>query len=54
MRLGFICIVTTLAMQWCAAAARAQQTLAYTFESATPAGPDGFFGLGATVSQCPQ
>jgi integrase/recombinase XerD len=48
MRLGF---VTALAMQWCAAAARAQQTLAYTFETATPAGPDGFFGLGATVSQ---
>jgi hypothetical protein len=36
------------------AAVQAQGTLAYSFESNVPPnGPDGFFGLGATVSQEP-
>jgi hypothetical protein len=38
----------------CAAAAQAQTTLAYDFETIVlPNGPDGYFGLGATVSQEP-
>ena len=36
-----------------AAGSAQAQTLAYSFEAALPAGPDGFFGLGATVSQEP-
>ena len=51
MRLGFICIVAAVSLGWCATAAHAQVSLAYSFETVTPAGPDGFFGLGATVSQ---
>ncbi len=30
---------------------QASTVLAYSFEASPPAGPDGFFGLGATVSQ---
>src|SRR5688572_63718 len=51
MRSGYVCIVTALAFAWCTTPAQAQVTLAYSFEAATPAGPDGFFGLGATVTQ---
>ena len=38
---------------WCAGRASAQTTLLYSFEQPLPAGPDGFFGLGATVTQEP-
>ena len=38
---------------WCAGGAMAQTTLLYSFEAPLPAGPDGFFGLGATVTQEP-
>jgi hypothetical protein len=53
MRRGFFYIVTlsALAVVWCAGQVHGQVVLAYSFEAATPAGPDGFFGLGATVTQ---
>ena len=51
MRSGFIFLLAATSLVWCAPAAQAQVTLAYSFEAATPAGPDGFFGLGATVTQ---
>lgn len=39
---------------YCVPTAPAQVTLAYSFETVVPPnGPDGFFGLGATVSQEP-
>ena len=50
MRSGYVCIVTALAFAWCTTAAHGQVTRVYSFETATP-GPDGFFGLGATVTQ---
>jgi hypothetical protein len=57
MRNWLVCIATGVAILVGAGAARAVETLAYTFEDLVPDGhanplaPDGFFGLGATVSQ---
>src|SRR5688500_18664841 len=51
MRSGYVCILSAIAIACCASVAQAQVTLAYSFETVTPAGPDGFFGLGATVTQ---
>jgi hypothetical protein len=48
----FTCIATAIAVLACAGGARAQSSLAYDFETIVdPNGPDGFFGLGAAVSQ---
>jgi hypothetical protein len=53
MKNGVICVATAVAMLLCAGVVQAQ-TLAYSFETIVPPnGPDGFFGLGATVSQEP-
>jgi PEP-CTERM motif len=57
MRNWLVCIATGIAILVGAGAARAVETLAYTFEDLVPDGhgnplaPDGFFGLGATVTQ---
>lgn len=51
MRNGLVCVALAAAMLCFAGAARAVDVLAYTYEIVTPAGPDGFFGLGATVTQ---
>jgi PEP-CTERM motif-containing protein len=54
MRSALVYVVTAAAMLVCAGAVQAQTTLAYSFEAIVPPnGPDGFFGLGATVSQEP-
>jgi hypothetical protein len=55
MRHWFVCIATAVAINCCASAARAQtDVLAYSFEADVPPnGPDGYFGLGATVTQEP-
>jgi hypothetical protein len=57
MRNGFVCIAIAVAILICARGAHAQTTLAYTFEVIAPGGgppgPDGFFGLGAAVTQEP-
>jgi len=52
MRNLLVCIATMAAILMFAGWAQAQPT-AYSFETPLPAGPDGFFGLGATVSQEP-
>lgn len=46
-----LCTAVAVALFCWVDAARAQVTQAYSFEAPLPAGPDGFFGLGATVSQ---
>ncbi len=56
MRNGLVCIATGIAILLAAGTARAADTLLYSFEDVVPDGhagngPDGFFGLGATVSQ---
>lgn len=52
MRNGLVCFATAAAILCFAGAARAVDTLAYSFETIVPPdGPDGFFGLGATVTQ---
>jgi PEP-CTERM motif-containing protein len=57
MRNWLVCIATGLAILVGAGGARAVDTLLYSFEDLVPDGhgnplaPDGFFGLGATVSQ---
>jgi hypothetical protein len=51
MRHGIGCIVTAIAIACCTSGAQAQVTPEYSFEAVTPAGPDGFFGVGATVTQ---
>jgi PEP-CTERM motif len=55
MRNWIVCIAMAGAMLVCAVGAQAQTTLAYSFEVPVPpsGGPDGFFGLGATVTQEP-
>lgn len=54
MRHALVYVVTAAAILVCAGAVQAQTTLAYSFETVVPPnGPDGFFGLGATVSQEP-
>ena len=53
MKNGVICVAIAAAMLLCTGVVQAQ-TLAYSFETIVPPnGPDGFFGLGATVSQEP-
>ena len=56
MRNGLVCIAAAVAILVCGSAAQAQVP-AYSFEVIAPGGgppgPDGFFGLGATVSQEP-
>jgi hypothetical protein len=48
-----VCVATVVAVLLSAGAIQAQ-SLAYSFESIVPPnGPDGYFGLGATVSQEP-
>lgn len=43
--------IALIAMLICAGTARAVETLAYSFETTVPPnGPDGFFGLGGTVT----
>ncbi len=52
MRNGLFCIATAVAMLSSGGAVLAAETLAYSFETLVPPnGPDGFFGLGATVTQ---
>jgi len=51
MRKWFVCIALTTAMLSFAATARAVDVLAYSYEVNNLFGPDGFFGLGATVTQ---
>jgi hypothetical protein len=53
MRNGLVCLATAAAILCCAGAARAVDVLGYSFETLVPPsnGPDGFFGLGATVTQ---
>jgi hypothetical protein len=52
MRMMLVCVATVVATLLSARAAQAQP--AYSFETiVAPNGPDGFFGLGATVSQEP-
>jgi hypothetical protein len=46
-----IVIAAALAIVCCGGGVRAAEVLAYSFETTPPAGPDGFFGLGATVTQ---
>jgi hypothetical protein len=57
MRNWIVCIATAVAMLVCVGGAQAQTTLAYSFEVIAPGGgppgPDGFFGLGAAVTQEP-
>lgn len=54
MRYGLVCTAMAVAVLVCADAAQAQSALAYDFETIVlPNGPDGYFGLGATVSQEP-
>ena len=53
MKNGLMCVAIAAVTLVCAGAVQAQGTLAYSFETPLPAGPDGFFGLGATVSQEP-
>jgi hypothetical protein len=52
MRNRSVCVATIVAILVFAGLAQAQLP-AYSFETPLPAGPDGFFGLGATVSQEP-
>jgi len=49
MRNGFVCIAAAVAILCFAGTALAVDTLAYSFEGNPP--PDGFFGLGAAVTQ---
>jgi hypothetical protein len=52
MRSGFICILAAMAIVCGTGPLQGQVTLAYSFETIVPPnGPDGFFGLGATVTQ---
>jgi len=51
MRSCLLCVATLVAASW-AGAVHAQLPV-YSFETPLPAGPDGFFGLGATVTQEP-
>ena len=57
MRNWFVCIATMVAVLFCTGAVRALDVPEYSFEVIAPGGgppgPDGFFGLGATVSQEP-
>jgi hypothetical protein len=54
MRNALACAAIAASMLVCAGMVQAQETLAYSFETIIPPnGPDGFFGLGATVSQEP-
>ena len=50
MRSTLLVLATLVAIACCATSALAQSLL-YSFEDVNGAGPDGFFGLGATVSQ---
>jgi hypothetical protein len=52
MRNGLIRVAATLTVAISVSAVQAQ-ALVFSFEDALPAGPDGFFGLGAAVSQEP-
>jgi hypothetical protein len=47
-----LCLTTLVVLLGCAAAVQAQLPV-YSFETLLPAGPDGFFGVGATVTQEP-
>jgi hypothetical protein len=49
MRNWVLCVAALVAAVCCASAAQAVGKLVYSFEGAPP--PDGFFGLGATVTQ---
>jgi hypothetical protein len=51
MRNGLVCVALAAVTLCFADAARAVDVLAYSYETVLPAGPDGFFGLGATVTQ---
>jgi hypothetical protein len=53
MRIACIQAATIAVFAILGQAAQAQSDPAYSFESMLPAGPDGFFGLGATVTQEP-
>jgi hypothetical protein len=54
MRNALLCVAMAAATVVCGRVVQAQTTLAYSFESIVPPnGPDGYFGLGATVSQEP-
>jgi hypothetical protein len=58
MRNDVVCVAIAVAMLVCAGTGHAQVSLAYSFEDVVasppnPPGPDGYFGLGATVSQEP-
>ncbi len=53
MRSHCLRIAAFVAVLICCGAVQAQPVLVYSFEAATPQGPDGFFGLGATVTQEP-
>lgn len=50
MRNGYVCIAAMVAILVYACAAQAQPPV-YSFEDVDASGPDGFFGLGATVTQ---
>lgn len=50
MRSRMLVLATLVAISCCETSALAQSLL-YSFEDVNSAGPDGFFGLGATVSQ---
>jgi hypothetical protein len=52
MKKCFMCVVTGVAI-WYSTGTLQAQIVAYSFETDLPAGPDGFFGLGATVTQEP-
>jgi hypothetical protein len=51
MKKSFLCVAMLLAIFGTATAVQAVGTLAYSYEDLTVAGPDGFFGLGAAVTQ---
>lgn len=51
MRMFLVCVTAMIAILSGGRGAEAAPILAYSFEAALPAGPDGFFGLGATASQ---
>ena len=51
MRNGLLSAAALVAAMCCAGAVHAAGSLAYSFEDVLPADPDGFFGLGAAVTQ---
>lgn len=50
MRMHLVCVATTVAILMSAGVSTAQPPV-YSYETTNPFGPDGFFGLGATVTQ---